>query len=76
MVMAYVLVTLQIASSIAIPCLLYALEVIPFTKSFLSSFEHPWTRIFMKVFNTFDSESISGCQYLFATVALGQNAQS
>ena len=58
-----VLVTLQLASSIALPCLLYAVEAIPFTKSFLNSLEHPWTRIFMKVFNTFDSETVLNCQY-------------
>jgi hypothetical protein len=57
------LVTLQLASSIALPCLLYAVEAIPFTKSFLNSLEHPWTRIFMKVFNTFDSETVLNCQY-------------
>ena len=65
-----VLVTLHLASSIALPCLLYAIEAVPFTKSFLKSLDHPWTRIFMKVFNTFDSEIVLNCQYFCGCLPL------
>ena len=70
-----VLVSLHLASTIALPCLLYAVETMPFTKSFLNCLEHPWTRIFMKIFNTFDIETVLNCQYFTGYLPLAHLAR-
>jgi len=57
------IVTLNLVSSVALPCLLYAVEALPLTKAFLKVIEHPWSRVFMKLFSTFDAEIVSQCQY-------------
>ena len=44
-----IFVTLELITSIALPCLMYAVESLPFKKSFLKSLEHPWTRVFNRV---------------------------
>ena len=57
------IVTLNLIHSMSIPSLLFAIEVLPLSKSILKSMEHPWSKVFMKIFSTFDAKSISLCQY-------------
>jgi hypothetical protein len=57
-------VTLHLVHSIALPTLTYALEAIPLTKTQVLSLEHPWSRMVMKVFKTFDQKIVEQCQYL------------
>ena len=57
------IVTLSLVSSMALPCLLYACEALPLTRAILKSIENPWTRIFMKLFNTFDTKVVRLCQF-------------
>ena len=54
--------TLNLISTIALPCLLNAVEALPLTKTVLRSIEHPWSRVFMKIFQTFDAAIITDCQ--------------
>ena len=58
-----IIVTLNLVSTIALPCLLFAIEAIPVTQTILKVLEHPWSRVFMKLFNTFDTKTIMYCQY-------------
>ena len=58
-----IFVTLKLISTIAVPCLMYAMEAVPFSKSFLRALEHPWTRVFNKIFASFDANTILGCQF-------------
>ena len=53
------IVTLKLVFTIALPCLLYAQEAMPMSKSYIKSLEYPWTRVFMKVFWTFSNDSLS-----------------
>jgi hypothetical protein len=46
----------------ALPCLLYAIEALPLTKTNLRNIEHPWSRVFMKIFSTFDVKIVADCQ--------------
>ena len=64
------IVTLNLISSIALPCLLFAVEALPLTKAIVRVLEHPWSRVFMKLFWTFDNEVIRQCQFYtgFSTV--------
>ena len=66
------IVTLNLVSSIALPCLLFAVEALPLTKSIIRIIEHPWSRVFMKLFWTFNNEIVSQCQYYtgFTTVEI------
>ena len=48
---------------IALPCLLYGIESMNLSKTVLKSLEHPWSRVFMKIFSTFEASVISDCQY-------------
>ena len=57
------IVTLNLVSSIALPCLLFATEALPLTKTTMKVVEHPWSRISMKTFSTLDLETIRQCQY-------------
>ena len=57
------IVTLNLTSSIALPCLPYAAEAMPINNALIRSLEHPWTRVFMKTFTTFDSNTIIQCQF-------------
>jgi len=58
------MVTLNLISSVALPCLLYAQEALhPLTKTSAKSIEHPWSRVFMKVFNTFNNKIVTQCQF-------------
>src|SRR5580698_6754128 len=56
-------VTMHLVSSIALPSLLFATKAVPHNKSFIKCIEHPWSRAFMKVFNTFDNNIVNECQY-------------
>ena len=55
-------VTLHLEHSIAFPVLTCGLEAIPMNKTQLSSLEHPWSRIFMKILSTFDQKIVQQCQ--------------
>ena len=50
--------------------LLYAIEAVPFNKSFLRALEHPWTRVFNKIFTTFDADTILSCQFFSGSLPL------
>ena len=54
--------TLNLVSSMALPCLLYAIEALPLSKTNLRNIEHPWSRVFMKIFSTFDAKIVTECQ--------------
>ena len=55
-------VTIQLMTAIALPILTYALEALALNKTEIISLEHPWTRCFEKVFNTFDKLVVNNCQ--------------
>jgi hypothetical protein len=57
------IVTLKLISTIALPCLLFAQEALPMTKSYTKALEHPWSRAFMKIFCTFNELIVRQCQY-------------
>ena len=48
-------VTVHLLQSMAFPILAYALEALRLNKTKLLKLEHPWSRAFMKIFNTFDN---------------------
>ena len=56
-------VTLHLVQSIALPTLTYALEALALTKTQIVSLEHPWSRMFMKLFKTFNQAIVQQCQY-------------
>jgi len=56
-------VTLHHVQSIALPTLTYALEILSVTKTHMVSIEHPWSRMFMKLFKTFNLPIVQQCQY-------------
>ena len=58
-----IIVTLNLVSTIALPCLLFAIETLSLSKTVLRTIEHPWSRVFMKLFNTFDTNIVLQCQY-------------
>ena len=64
------IVTLNLISTIAVPCLLFAVEALPLTKTVLKILEHPWSRAFMKIVWTFSNEVVAQCQFYtgFTTV--------
>ena len=55
------MVSLHLAHTIALPCLLYGQEALKLTKTDLREIESPWNRVFMKVFKTFDLNIILEC---------------
>ena len=57
------IVTLHLISTIALPCFTYAQEALSLTKTYIKSLEHPWSRVFMKLFTTFNEDIIHQCQY-------------
>ena len=57
------MVTLNLISTIALPCLLYATEALPFNVTLFKELEHPWSRVFMRVFGTFSNETVFNCKY-------------
>lgn len=56
-------VTLKLLNTIALPILTYAIETLTLSKHELISLDHPWLRIFQKVFHTFDTEVVKLCQF-------------
>ena len=56
-------VTLHLMHSIALPTLTYALEALCLNKTQLISLDHPWTRMFLKLFKTFYLSFDHSCQY-------------
>ena len=56
-------VTLHLVHSIDLPILTYGLEALSLTKTQILSVEHPWSRMFMKLFKTFNLAIIQECQY-------------
>jgi hypothetical protein len=55
-------VTLKLLSTMALPILTYAIEALGLNKSELISLDHPWLRMFQKVFQTFDNNVVRTCQ--------------
>jgi len=55
-------VTLKLISTMALPCLTYALEALSLNKTELISLNSPWNRSFEKIFHTFDKNVIKQCQ--------------
>ena len=55
---------------------MYAIEAVPFSKSFMRALEHPWTRVFNKIFTTFDADTILGCQCFSGYLPLEHVAQT
>ena len=56
-------VTLNLTYNIALPCLLYA-QALPLTsKSVTKTIEHPWSRVFMRLFDSWDNNIVTQCQY-------------
>ena len=55
-------VSLHLTHSIALPCLLYGMEAVVLNKTTMRELELPWSRAFMKVFNTFDLTVVQDCQ--------------
>ena len=57
-------VTLNLIYNIALPCLLYAQEALPLTtKSVTKTIEHPWSRVFMRLFGSWDNKIVAQCQF-------------
>lgn len=56
-------VSLHIAHTVALPCLLYGTEAFKWNKTQMKELELPWSRGFMKVFKTFDLNVIKQCQF-------------
>ena len=42
---------------------MFAIEAIPLNQTILRTLEHPWSRVFMKLFSTFDAKTVLYCQY-------------
>ena len=55
-------VLLKLISSMALPCLTYALEALSLNKTELVNLNSPWIRSFEKIFHTFDKNVIKQCQ--------------
>ena len=62
--------TVHLLLTIAFPILIYSLEALALNKSRLLKLEHPWTRAFMKVFNTFDGRVVRQCQFFTGVLPL------
>ena len=58
-------VTVKLISSIALPILAYSLEALCLNKTELISLNHPWSRSFEKLFNTFDKAIVKQCMINF-----------
>ena len=69
------MVTLKLISTISLPCLQYAQEALSPTKTYIKSIEHPWSRAFMKIFNTFNEKTILQCQYYTGYLPLEHTVQ-
>ena len=56
------IVTLNLIAAMALPVILYASEALPLTKAIVKTREHPWSRVFMKIFGTFSEHIVRECQ--------------
>jgi len=56
-------VLLSLIATRCVPCLTYGLKSILLNKTKLGRVEHPISRSFMKLFNTFDDDDVKSCQY-------------
>jgi exonuclease III len=56
-------VVLSLISTNCNPILLYCLEALKFTKKEIKSLSYPYNSAFMKLFNTFNSNTIAQCQF-------------
>ena len=56
------IVTLNLIKSIALPCLLYGTEALSLNSSVIKTLDNPWSRVFMKIFSTFDNKTVKLCQ--------------
>jgi hypothetical protein len=63
-------VTVHLLQSMAFPILAYALEALRLNKTKLLKLEHPWSRAFMKMFNTFDNSTVIQCQFFTGVLPL------
>ena len=57
------IVSVNLVSSIALPVLMYSTEALGLNKSEVNILDHPWSRIFEKIFGTFDKNIVKQCQY-------------
>ena len=64
--------TLNLVASVALPCLLYAVESMQLNNVSIKCLEHPWTRVFMKVFTTFDNNTVRQCQIFTGFLSIEQ----
>ena len=55
---------------------MYAIEAVPFSKSFMRALEHQRTRVFNKIFNTFDANTVLGCQFFSGYLPLEHVART
>jgi hypothetical protein len=56
-------VMLALIDSHCTPCLLYGIAAFTLSKAELLSVEHPYSRAYMKIFQTFDQDVVRSCQY-------------
>ena len=56
-------VVLSLCNSFAVPCLLYGSEAMLLNKSQRRLLDNPFKRLFVKLFNITDNQSIAYCQY-------------
>ena len=58
--------TLNLIAAMALPVILYASEALPLTKAIVKTREHPWSRVFMKIFGTFSEHIVANVNYIQA----------
>jgi hypothetical protein len=63
-------VTVHLLQTMTFPILSYAMESLSLSKTNLIKLEHPWSRAFMKIFNTFDNSIILQCQLFTGVLPL------
>ena len=63
-------ISTQLIVSIALPVLTYGIEALSLTKSKFNVQEHSWSRMFHKIFKTFDMSVIRECQFHTTVVRL------
>ena len=56
-------VAINLISKISLPSLLYGVEALNVKKVHILSLEHSWSRIFMKIFQTFNTSIVKQCQF-------------
>jgi len=55
----------DLSLSLSLPILLYGLEACPLDKTNLRSLDFSVNRVFMKLFNTSDIQTVTECQVIF-----------